>query len=72
MDCETPEMFEMVAVGATAMTLEFLIPCSATAFLTGSQSRVAVRSISTGTPRSSSRRSIVSMGRSPRLHFDPS
>jgi hypothetical protein len=70
MQGEVPMMFEIVAVGATARTFEFLIPCSAIFFRSGPQSSRPPRSTSTATPRSAWRSSTVSGGRIPRYHFD--
>ena len=39
MDCETPQMFEIVAVGAIAITFELRIPWVRTKTLKLSQSR---------------------------------
>ena len=39
MDCETPVILAMVAVGAIAITFEFLIPFSETEALRESQSK---------------------------------
>lgn len=53
-------IFEMVAVGAMAKTLELRMPCFAIFFLRGDQSILPPRGTDISTPRSFSRRSRVS------------
>src|SRR3990167_345089 len=66
-----PEMVAMVAVGAIAMVLEFLIPYFFTCPLTTSQSRHCFRLTSTCIPLSSSRSFNVSRGNIPPSHLEP-
>ena len=71
MQGEVPMMFAIVAVGAIASTLELRMPCAAIFARSGAQSSRPPRSTSTASPRSSSSRSTVSCGSSPRSHFEP-
>src|SRR3984885_485130 len=70
-DCDTPQMLEIVAVGAMANTFEFRMPVFLTFFRKRSQSRVDERSRSRP-PRASARSWIESIGRIPFDHNDPS
>src|SRR5690606_18390344 len=73
MDCPTPQMLEMVAVGAIASTLELRIPTVRTRSRSASQSSVdEVSMSSSSSPRASASRRNESNGRIPRLHSDPS
>ena len=66
-------MFEIVAVGAIAITLEFLIPSLITFFLSVSQSKVSdLSTFKYSLPLFSSRISRESFGRIPLLHKEPS
>ena len=66
-------MFEMVAVGAIAITLEFLIPSDITFFLRVSQSSVSdLSTFRYSDPLFSANISIESFGSIPLLHRDPS
>ncbi len=69
----TPVIFEIVAVGAIAITLEFLIPSETTFFLNVSQSRVSdLSTFKYSFPLFSANISIESFGKIPLLHKDPS
>ncbi len=70
-DCATPLMLEIVAVGAIAMMFEFRTPPT-TRWRSASQSRRCVRSMSRSPSRASATAWIESIGRMPRLHSDPS
>src|ERR1700682_6124302 len=63
-------MFEIVAVGATAITFEFRMPVALTRLRRLSQSSVDERSIATP-PLASARISIESIGRMPWLQSEP-
>ena len=66
-----PVMVLMVAVGAMARQLLLRMPWRLMAARTGAQSRLALLSTSTPSPRSFSSNAMVSMGSSPRSHLDP-
>ena len=72
MDCETPVMLAMVAVGAIAITLEFRMPFICTLLRKALQS--SLLDISTSkkpSPRSACNIFIESIGKMPRLHKEP-
>ena len=71
MQGELPTMFEIVAVGAIARTLELRMPCFLIFARTEVQSMTPPRLTSIGSPRSASRRSTVSWGSKPRSHLEP-
>ena len=72
MDCDTPTMLEMVAVGAMAMMLELRMPFL-TRSRTGAQSSDSDRSTSMYFwPRASMRICWESSGRMPLDHSEPS
>jgi len=66
-----PEIFAIVAVGAIAITFEFLIPCCFTCNLIGLQSRLSSLNKGIFTHLSSSSISIVSTGNIPLSHLEP-
>ncbi len=73
MDWPTPQMLEIVAVGAMAITLELRIPLVRTRSRRVSQSSRVVRSTSKfSPPRAWATSSRESIGRMPRLHSEPS
>ena len=72
MDWLTPQMLEMVAVGAMAMVLELRMPMVLTRLRRLSQSSVRRFSTWMKSPRSSISSSSESMGRMPLLHSEPS
>ena len=66
-------MFEIVAVGAIAITFEFLMPSEITFFLNVSQSSVSdLSTFRYSFPLFSARISIESFGNIPLLHKEPS
>ncbi|MNP47719.1 hypothetical protein D3C76_1417870 [compost metagenome] len=72
MDCDTPVMLAMVAVGAMAMMFELRMPFCTRA-RTGAQSRDSLRSTSMYFwPRASMRICWESSGRMPLDHREPS
>ena len=64
-------MFEIVAVGAMAMQFELRIPNSFICSRTGAQSSLPPNLTVIFSPRSFSKRSIVSCGKILRSHFEP-
>ncbi len=70
-DCDTPQILEMVAVGAIAMVLELRMPIVFTRSRSGAQSSVVERSRSSAS-RACASHSIESIGSTPLDHSEPS
>src|SRR4051812_5169634 len=71
-DWLTPQMLEIVAVGAIAITLEFRMPSRSTLARNASQSSVVVSSRITSPLRADRSSSCESIGSTPWLHNEPS
>ncbi len=73
-DCPTPQMFEIVAVGAIAMTFELRMPTVAhpLAQRRPSPASCDVSTSSASPSRASCSSASESIGRIPRLHSEPS
>ena len=72
MDCATPQIFEIVAVGAIAIVLELRMPYFLTCSRNVFQSKVVVVFCSRYLPRASCNNLIESIGNMPLLHNEPS